>query len=115
MLFFSPHEEEDCMIVETSLRNFEGLSPFCVRWTYPTWEIDSGLDPADHKGAKKKTSDGGGSMFSGPTLKKVLDDLNYFQVRSNNVQEIAEFAGVSQRTVWRAWNTIKGKAKSVSK
>lgn len=114
MLFFSPHEEEDCMIVETSLRNFEGCSPFCVRWTYPTWEIDTSLDPADHKGVKKKGAESG-SMFSGPALKKVLDDLNYFQVRSNNVQEIAELAGVSQRTVWRAWNTIKGKGKNVSK
>lgn len=107
MVFFSPHEEDDSMIVETSLRNFEGMPPFCVRWDYPLWEIDTQLDPLEHKGSRKKNDKKQDSLFNQMVLKKILTDLNYFRVHRANVAEIAEAAGVSERTVWSYWKIMK--------
>ena len=49
IMMFSPHEEEDCMIVETHLRNFPAIGPFVVRWCYPVWERDLTADPTAHR------------------------------------------------------------------
>jgi hypothetical protein len=46
MLTFTPHEEEEAMTVEMSLRNFAPVEPFVVRWEHPRWKRDGELDPA---------------------------------------------------------------------
>lgn len=51
MLTFTPHAEDDAMTIEMSLRNFPPVEPFVVRWEYPRWTRDSGLDPKDLKRA----------------------------------------------------------------
>lgn len=53
MLTFTPHEEDDAMTVEMSLRNFAPVAPFVVRWIHPRWVRDDDLDPD-----KLKTSRG---------------------------------------------------------
>ena len=53
MLTFTPHESDDAMSVEMSLRNFAPVEPFVVRWIYPRWVRDDDLDPG-----KLKTSRG---------------------------------------------------------
>ncbi len=46
LLNFTKHEEADCYTVEATLRNFPPLDPFVVRWKYPLFTRDTGLDPA---------------------------------------------------------------------
>ena len=44
------HEEEDAVIVTTSVRSFVPIEPYVIRSTRPGWELDPGLDPsAFHK------------------------------------------------------------------
>jgi len=49
MMTFTPHDDEDCMTVEMSLRNFAPVKPFVVRWEYPRWQRDDKMDPKDLK------------------------------------------------------------------
>lgn len=49
ILTFSPHEEEEAMIVEAALRNFRAIAPFVVRWEYPLWVRDLQADPTAHR------------------------------------------------------------------
>ena len=45
MMTFTPHEEDEAMTIEMALRNFAPVAPFVVRWDYPLWQRDEGLDP----------------------------------------------------------------------
>lgn len=54
MLTFTPHEEDDAMTVEMSLRNFKPVEPFVVRWEYPRWTRDKALDPTSLKNSKQR-------------------------------------------------------------
>ena len=49
MLTMTPHEEEDAMAIEMSLRNFAPVHAFAVRWNHPRWVRDISLDPAKLK------------------------------------------------------------------
>jgi RecA-family ATPase len=49
MWTFTPHEQDDAMTVEMSLRNFAPVPPFVVRWQHPLWVRDDQLDPAKLK------------------------------------------------------------------
>ena len=42
---FSPHEDDEKLIVEMHLRNFAPQPPFVISWTYPCWERDMHADP----------------------------------------------------------------------
>ncbi|MBE7504304.1 MAG: AAA family ATPase [Verrucomicrobiales bacterium] len=48
ILTISPHEDPECMIVETHLRNFKAVPAFVIRWKYPVWERDLQADPTAH-------------------------------------------------------------------
>jgi len=57
MLTFTPHEQNDAMTVEMSLRNFAPVDPFVVTWIHPRWQTDESLNPEDLKtsrGPKEK-------------------------------------------------------------
>jgi len=45
VMTLTEHEEEDCMTVEFSLRNFAPVKPFVARWTHPVWTRDATLEP----------------------------------------------------------------------
>jgi hypothetical protein len=46
MMTMTPHEEEDAMVMEMSLRNFAPVRAFVVRWEQPRWVRDDELNPA---------------------------------------------------------------------
>jgi hypothetical protein len=52
LLIFTKHETEDAFTVEATLRNFEPLVPFVVRWKYPLMVPDNNLDPSRLKQVK---------------------------------------------------------------
>ena len=49
ILNLGAHSEEDCYIVECTLRNFAPVDPFCLRWDFPLLDIDYDLDPTEHR------------------------------------------------------------------
>jgi hypothetical protein len=51
MMTFTPHERDDCMVVEMALRDFAPVEPFVVRWIYPRWIREERYDPANLKRA----------------------------------------------------------------
>lgn len=71
MMTFTPHEEDECMTVEMSLRNFAPVSPFVVRWNYPRWSCDGQLDPASLKRHKPGTFK---EKFSADSILTALGD-----------------------------------------
>ncbi len=70
MLTFTPHEEDEAMTVEMSLRNFAPVRPFVVRWEYPRWTRDGALDPA-----KLKTSRGPKEKHKPESVLHALGDV----------------------------------------
>lgn len=71
MLTFTPHEEQDAMTIEMSLRNFAPVQPFVVRWEYPRWIRDAQLDPM----AMKKASTKAGTFQEKHTAAQLFDVL----------------------------------------
>jgi predicted transcriptional regulator len=47
ILIFTRHEEEGAFTVEPVLRNFPPVTPFVIRWNYPTFEMADDLNPDD--------------------------------------------------------------------
>lgn len=51
LVMVTKHEQEDTFTVDTVLRNFKGLPPFCVEFVHPLMERDDNLDPKKLKKA----------------------------------------------------------------
>ena len=52
ILVFTAHEEAGAFTVEPTLRNFAPCEPFVLRWQWPLFTRDGGLDPAKLKRPK---------------------------------------------------------------
>lgn len=102
MLFMTPNEEEDCVSIEMSLRNFSAIDAFGARWTFPLWSRDQAVVAENIKGAK-------GEAKKSLTAAQLSAELPRFggRVTASNATLIAEFFGVSVSTVWRVWKAVK--------
>lgn len=98
----TPHEDDDCMVVDAALRNFKAVEPFGIRWQFPLWERDNLLDPSALKQVKKSTAKGGRPRVEKVTLLDVLPQFGGC-VTASNVDAIADEMNVSPSTVWRRW------------
>lgn len=59
LLTFTDLQDRDCFSCEFTLRSFEPIEPFAVRWQFPRFRIDDALDPDNLKeprGRPRKTS-----------------------------------------------------------
>lgn len=43
-LIIRPHEQDDVAVVEAVVRSWPPVEPLAIRWSYPTWQLDS-ADP----------------------------------------------------------------------
>ena len=68
LLTLTAHEEPNCFTLDATLRNLPPMDPFVVRWDYPLFVRDGGLDPA-----KLKTV-GRPSTYTADALLAVLGD-----------------------------------------
>jgi len=48
-LVFREHEEPGCVVLEAAVRSFAPVEPVVLRWEFPLWVADGGLDPAHLK------------------------------------------------------------------
>jgi hypothetical protein len=49
-----PHEEDDTVVMEAAVRSFKPLAPLALRWAFPLWIPDGGVDPTLLKGRLTK-------------------------------------------------------------
>jgi hypothetical protein len=43
------HEQDGVVVLDAALRSFRPIMPICLRWSFPLWRRESGLDPAELK------------------------------------------------------------------
>ncbi len=58
-LVLRPHEEEGVVVLDAAVRSWPPIEPTCLRWSFPVWNADRSLDPADLKNdrpSRKKTA-----------------------------------------------------------
>jgi len=46
IIILTPHEKKNAYIVDSTLRNFKQLDPFCLEWKYPLMSRNTTLNPA---------------------------------------------------------------------
>lgn len=107
LLMMTPHEQEDCMVLESSLRNFKPVDPFVIRWKYPIWERDVFEDPqALKKPASAEKKKGRGELDL-DALPNVLKQQFGGVLNRENQAKVAEAMGCSVATLWRRWKKFK--------
>lgn len=67
IVILTKHEEKDVFTVETTLRNFKSMDPFCVEWNYPLMMRNTSADPM-----KLKKPGASGPKFTPAQLMEVL-------------------------------------------
>ncbi len=56
-LVLRPHEESGIVVLDAAVRSWAPIDPVCLRWSFPVWNVDESLDPANlrkEKGSKRK-------------------------------------------------------------
>jgi hypothetical protein len=94
------HEEDDCFTVHTALRNFPGLSPFVVKWDFPLFTIEEGLNPNNLRRSNQK--------ISGGTIIKLLE-REPAGMKSQAIVEalMAEDCDASEKTIRNKLSILK--------
>ena len=44
-LVLRPHEEDGCVVLDAAVRSWAPIEPTGLRWSFPVWDFDPGLDP----------------------------------------------------------------------
>lgn len=103
VLTLTEHQAEGCFVVESTLRNLPSPAPFVVEWQFPLMVRRDDLDPWDlHRG---QAADGGES--DGLLLSLLVDQ----PLTSTGWQKLAEHAGVSRATFYRAKARLEASGK----
>lgn len=55
-LVMREHEEEKCVVLDAAVRSWPPIEPVGLRWTFPVWEVDETIDPAELKQAGRRRS-----------------------------------------------------------
>lgn len=56
-LVLRPHEDEGVVVLDAAVRSWPPIAPTCLRWKFPVWTVEDGLDPGSlrsEKPGKKK-------------------------------------------------------------
>ncbi len=48
-LVLRPHEESGVVVLDAAVRSWAPIEPTCLRWSFPVWTVDEGLDPTQLK------------------------------------------------------------------
>lgn len=44
-LVLRQHEEDGAIVLDAATRSWAPITPVCLRWTFPVWQVDEDLDP----------------------------------------------------------------------
>jgi RecA-family ATPase len=56
-LILREHEEKGGVVLESVVRSFKPVEPISLRWAFPVWQRDDGLDPTAIKGRSSKAEE----------------------------------------------------------
>jgi hypothetical protein len=56
-LVLRPHEESGVVVLDAAVRSWAPIEPTCLRWSFPVWTVDEGLDPTQLKSDRPKRKD----------------------------------------------------------
>ncbi len=56
-LVLRPHEEKGVVVLDAAVRSWPPIEPTCLRWSFPVWTVDDGLDPTQLKSDRPKRKD----------------------------------------------------------
>lgn len=48
-LVLRPHEESGVVVLDAAVRSWAPIEPTCLRWSFPVWTVEDGLDPTQLK------------------------------------------------------------------
>ena len=100
LLVMTRHEEDGAFTVESTLRNFPPMEPFCVRWNYPLMKRDGALNPS-----KLKQVGGRPKQF---TPRLILDTLKGQRLSTKDWQKQASLAtGISRARFYDLLGQVK--------
>jgi len=91
IVVMTKHEKENTYTIDTTLRHFRPIDPFCLRWEYPLMVRDDDADPCDLKRPGNRTTK--------YTPKQVLDALGDDALTTREWQiRVHQLYGMSDRT-----------------
>lgn len=56
-IILRPHQEEKCAVLDASVRSWEPIAPYALRWEFPLWRRADDLDVENLKGRKTRHED----------------------------------------------------------
>ena len=104
-LVLRPHEEADAIVLDGAVRSFPPVSARCLRWSFPIWIPDDGLDPASLRVEKPRKRVREPESNSQPewTVERFAEAFVTTMPRHRGaiVVEAKEQAGLTERRVLR--------------
>lgn len=99
-LILRPHAEPNCAVLEAAVRSWPPVEPCVLRWTFPVWTPDSGLDPEQLRpepfGTRsKKRVETNEQKWTAEAF--VATFLSETRQSSDDILDAAEEAGISER------------------
>ena len=55
-LIIRPHAEDDVAVIQAVVRSWPPVEPLAIRWTFPTWQLDTEADPRKLRKPRGRTS-----------------------------------------------------------
>ena len=107
IVIITKHEQEDVYTIETTLRNFKRIEPFCVKWEYPLMTRNEEMDP-------KKLKQGGAAKTKYATS-DLLKSLGTQELTTKEWLEATQKTkSMSKRTFMEKKSEIVGKGTLVT-
>jgi hypothetical protein len=98
ILNFTRHEQDDCFVVEATLRNHPPIKPFVMRWEYPLFAVDALLDPVRLRQAGRPPA---------YNPDDVLDLIDGPMTATQIVKAAGQELGIDRRRVFELLNELK--------
>jgi len=65
-LVLRPHEEDGVVVLDAAVRSWPPVEPTCLRWDFPVWTVEDGLDPTQLKSERPKRKESKASKQPDP-------------------------------------------------
>lgn len=106
-LVLRPHVEPDAVVIEAANRSWPPVSPRCLRWQFPVWNIDTMLDPTQLKpdGSRRSRAGAGRPQASPKPRTKTMSPEEFvaaFVTDRPQVKEAVILAAVDSELSRRA-------------
>lgn len=115
LMTLTPHEDDDCVVMEATVRGFRDVPKRVLRWDYPLWQVAPDMDPEALKKPGKSKRDGGETAGKRPKLsekvvREWLADRQAPVMTKGLLKQLAEEYDVGEPAVLYHWRKIKKSA-----